>query len=313
MFADRLIGTDAADDDGRCHRDHQRRDLRDQAVADGQQYVVMRRVADRHVVLDDADHQAADDVDQHHQDAGNRVAADELAGTVHGAVKIRFLRDFRATLACRLFADQPGIQIGVDCHLLAGHGVQGKACPDFGDAAGTLGDDDKVDHHQDDEDHQTDRVISADHEVPEGFDDFAGGIPSGVSLQQHDAGGRDVERQAQQRGDQQHRRENGKVEGSHRVERDQHDHDRERDVEGKQHVERKRRQRQHHHAHDHEDQHGPGHHVQIPGRDRQAWRGSSGGHYGLPCCGSSWDGTTMSPGISGTRPPSTLKRRSWNT
>ena len=46
--------------------------------------------------LEHADHQAADDVDQRDDDAGDGVAADELAGTVHGSEEVGLLRDFGA-------------------------------------------------------------------------------------------------------------------------------------------------------------------------------------------------------------------------
>ncbi len=44
--------------------EHQRRDLRDQAVADGEQAVALERADDLHVLLPDADAEAAQDVDQ---------------------------------------------------------------------------------------------------------------------------------------------------------------------------------------------------------------------------------------------------------
>jgi hypothetical protein len=47
------------------------------------------------------------------------------------------------------FVDQAGGEIGVDRHLLAGHGVEVEARRDFGDAARALGDDDEVHDHQD--------------------------------------------------------------------------------------------------------------------------------------------------------------------
>ncbi len=49
------------------------------------------RLADAHAVLDHADDQPADDVDQRDDDAGDGVAADELAGTVHRAEEIGLL------------------------------------------------------------------------------------------------------------------------------------------------------------------------------------------------------------------------------
>ena len=50
-------------------------------------------LAQAHAVLDDADEQSADDVDQNDDDAGDGVAADELAGTVHRAEEVGLLGD----------------------------------------------------------------------------------------------------------------------------------------------------------------------------------------------------------------------------
>ena len=44
-----------------------------------------------------------------------------------------------------VLADQPGVEVGVDRHLLAGHRVQGESGAHLGDALGALGDDDEVD------------------------------------------------------------------------------------------------------------------------------------------------------------------------
>ena len=46
------------------------------------------RLAERHALLHDADDDAADQVDQRDQDAGDRVALDELRGAVHRAVEV---------------------------------------------------------------------------------------------------------------------------------------------------------------------------------------------------------------------------------
>jgi hypothetical protein len=117
-----------------------------------------------------------------------------------------------AALARLVLVDQAGVQVGVDRHLLARHRVEGEARADLGDAAGALGDDDEVDHHQDDEHDDADRVVAADQEVAEGLDHLARRVRAGMALQQHDAGRGHVERQPQQRRDQQHRREHREVE-----------------------------------------------------------------------------------------------------
>ena len=54
----------AGHDEAGRQRDQQRRDLRDQAVADGEEAVRLDRVAERQVLLQDADREAADQVDE---------------------------------------------------------------------------------------------------------------------------------------------------------------------------------------------------------------------------------------------------------
>jgi hypothetical protein len=191
-------------------------------------------------VLKDADEQAADDVDQHDQDAGHGVAADEFRGAVHRTEEVRFLGDRRAPLARVFFADQAGVEVGIDRHLLARHGVEGEARGHFGDPSGTLGDDDEVDDDQDRKHHQADGIVAADQEMSEGFDDLPGGAGPGMSFEQDDARRRDVERQPQQRRHQQDGREDGEIERLHHAHGDQHDDHRDGDVEGEEKVQDER-------------------------------------------------------------------------
>ena len=247
-FAAHVLGArHASHDDGHRRRQQQRRHLCDQAVADRQRRIDARRIAEAHVVRHHADADAAENVDDQDQDAGRRVAAHELAGTVHRTVEVRFGTHFGAADFGFILRDQAGVQVGVDRHLLAGHGIEGEARADFGDAPRALGDDDEVDDGQDREHDDADRVVAADDELAEGFDDRAGRVAAGVTVQQHDAGRGDVERQAQQRGQQQHGREHAELERPRDVEHRHHHDQRQRDVEGEQHVQRDRRQRQHHH------------------------------------------------------------------
>ena len=111
-----------------------------------------------------------------------------------------------ALLGLRL-RDQPGVEVGVDGHLLAGHGVEGEAGRDLGDAAGAVGDDDELDDDEDQEDDQADHDGAADDEVPEALDDRPG-----VAVEQDQPGGADVEREAEEGGDEQQRGEHGEVE-----------------------------------------------------------------------------------------------------
>ena len=85
--------------------------LRNQAVADGQQREALQRFADGHALLHDADGETAQHVDQRDENGGNGVAAHEFAGAVHRAVKIRFLLDLAAARAGLGFVDHAGVQV----------------------------------------------------------------------------------------------------------------------------------------------------------------------------------------------------------
>ncbi len=139
-------------------------------------------------MLGDADDHAADDVDEHDQQSGDRVATHEFGGAVHRAEEAAFVLELLAAPARLLLVDQAGGEVGVDRHLLAGHGVQMKARRDFGDAARTFGDDDEVHDHQDREDDDADHEIAAHHEVAERLDDVAGGGGAFVTVREDQAG-----------------------------------------------------------------------------------------------------------------------------
>ena len=130
-------------------------------------------LAERQALLHDADDDAADEVDQRDQDAGHGVALDELRGAVHRAVEVGLLGDLRAALARLLVGDLAGVEVGVDRHLLARHGVEREARAHLGDAAGAVRDDHELDHDEDEEDDQADDDVAADDEVAERLDDVA--------------------------------------------------------------------------------------------------------------------------------------------
>ena len=205
-------------------------------------------------MLDHADKQPADDIDQHDQNAGDGIAANKLRGAIHRAKEFRFLGNFPPPAFRFGFIDQAGVQVGIDGHLFARHGVEGKAGADLRDTPGALGDDDKVDDGQNDEHHQPDRGIAADNKMPEGLDDLARGIPALMAMEQHDAGRGHVQRQPQQGRHQQDGREGGKIQGPAEVQRHQDHHQRQGDVEGEKDIEQEDRQGQDHHGEHHDDQ-----------------------------------------------------------
>ena len=319
LGADVLIAGHARDDDTGRRGNDQRRNLRHQAVTDGQQGVVLERIGKAHVMLQQAHQQAADDIDDGDHDAGDGVAAHVFAGTVHGAIEFRFLRHFRAAAARFVFADQAGVQIGIDGHLFTRHGVQREAGTHFGDTAGTLGHHGKVDDGQDDKHHDTDRVVAADQEVAERLDHFTGRVGARMAFRQHHARGRHVQRQAQHGRHQQNGREGHEVERLDRVQRRQQHDDGQRDIETEENVEDEGRQRQHHHRQQHDDDDrrgdalaGVAAHTAEPGWQSQAVHGvlplflSAASAAALICdagsSGSSSGGTSSFFGLSGRWP-----------
>ncbi len=115
-----------------------------------------RGLTEAHAVLDNADEQAADDVDQDDHDAGDGVAADELAGPVHRAEEVGLLENLLPAALCLALVDHAGAKVGVDRHLLARHAVERESGGDLADPRGALGDDDELNQHDDREDHQAD-------------------------------------------------------------------------------------------------------------------------------------------------------------
>ena len=257
LLHQRLVGgaADAGLRDQQARRggDDQRRHLRDQAVADGQQRIGARGFAEAQALLGDADDDAADDVDEDDQQARDRVAAHEFRGTVHRAEEAAFVFQRLAALLGDLLVDQAGGKIGVDRHLLARHGVEVEARGDFGDAPRTLGDDDEVHDHQNGEDDNSDHEITAHHEIAEGFDDVAGGIGALMAARQDQPRRGQVERQPQHGRDQQDGRERREFQRRLDEQRRHQDQDRQRDRDRQKQIEHDRGQRQDQHHQDGED------------------------------------------------------------
>ena len=174
-------------------------------------------------MLAQADGDAANQVDQQNQDGGDRVAADELGSTVHRAEEVRLLRQLLAAAFGGVLIDRAGVEVGVDRHLLAGHGIQGEAGIDLGDAACALGHHHEVHDGQNHEDDETDHIVAGNHELAEGGNHLAGRLMALMAVHQHHPGRGHVQREAQHRGKQQHRGEGRELQGLSGVDGD-HDH-----------------------------------------------------------------------------------------
>jgi hypothetical protein len=82
----------------------------------------------------------------------------------------------------------PADKIGVDRHLLAGNGVEGKARADFRDTGRTLGDDEEVDHDENEEDDEADDEIAAHDEARETADDVPRRLDTVLALAKGSSG-----------------------------------------------------------------------------------------------------------------------------
>ncbi len=229
-----------------------------QPVPDGQQRVVLGRRRHIQIMLQDSDDEPTNDIDEQNHDPCHGISAHKLAGPIHGPIKIRFLGNIEATLTGFFLTDQTGIEIGIDGHLFTGHGIQGKTGAHLSNSARSFGDHDKVDDHQDQENHDPHCKIPPHQKVSKGLDDLPRRIRPGMPFQQYDPGGGHIQGQTQQRGHQQDCRKGGKLEGFQRIHADQQHHDRNGDVEGKKDIQQKGRQRQHHHAQHQNDENGTG-------------------------------------------------------
>src|SRR5579872_429552 len=157
-------------------------------------------------MFDDTHKQAGDKVDRHNHDGCDRVAAYKLTDTIHCSVKVRLTSEVASPSARFLLADTTGIEVRVDCHLLAGHRVESEARCDFGDAAGALGHNGEVDDGEDHEDHHSNRIVIAHNHAPKCFNYRARRTRTEIAMQQNEPGRSDIERESQKRGDKHHGR-----------------------------------------------------------------------------------------------------------
>ncbi len=79
--------------------------------------------------------------------------------------------DFLPAKLSFVLVDQTRRHVGINGHLFAGHGIEGKARRDFGDTARTLGDDHEIDKDKDREEDQPDDEIALGHHHAESLDD----------------------------------------------------------------------------------------------------------------------------------------------
>ena len=237
-----FLAPGAGDDHGGADRNEQRGNLRNQPVANREDRVGRDSLVDLHAFLRHADQDAGDDIDRDHDEGGDGIALHELHRAVHRAEELAFLFDHAATALRVLHGDVPSAQVGIDAHLLAGHGIEREPRRNLGDALRAFGDHDELNNEQDEENHHADDEISADDKVSEGVDDL-----TRVGLDEDHAGGGDIQREPKERGHQQHARESRERQRVFHVERHEKQHGRDAEIQRDQCIEDKRR-----HRHDHQ-------------------------------------------------------------
>ena len=139
-------------------------------------------------MLNHANHEAADDIDKQNEQTRDRIAPNKFGGTIHRSVKVCFSGHIGATNPGFFLGQNTRIHISINGHLLTGHRVQGKSRRYLGHPASTLGHDHKIDNDQDRKNHQTDRVITANHKFAKGFNHLASSIRTGMPFQQNNPG-----------------------------------------------------------------------------------------------------------------------------
>ena len=185
--------------------------------------------------------------DQH---GGHGVALRESDCAVHGAVEVGFAANPVAAFPRLALVDDAGVEVGVDGHLPSGHGVEGEPRRDFRDADRAVVDDDVLNRDQDQEHDDADDEAAADDELAEGHDDVARRFDAVGAMEQHEACRGHLQRQADEREQQEQR---GKHRKRHRlldIDRRQQQHHREPDVEREHQIEQQRRQRHDHRQND---------------------------------------------------------------
>ena len=196
--AERAVGSDARHHHAHRGRNEERRQRRDERVADREQGERVERVERRESVIRDADDESAGEVQRHDDERRDRVAFDELAGAVHRAVEIGLALHRVAFGPSARGIERAGMHVGVDRHLFPRHRVERESRRHLGHPLRPARDDDELNRHQNCEHDQSDDEIAVHDERAEGRNDAAdrSGRRTGSENQPRR---RDVEREPEQR------------------------------------------------------------------------------------------------------------------
>ena len=151
------------------------------------------------------------------------------------------------------FIDDAGVQVGVDRHLLAGHGVESETRRDFSGSHRAVADHDVLDGDESQEQDETDNIVAAHDELSEGLDHAPCCRSAFGAVQKNSPAAGQVEREAEQSHQQEQTGEDRKLRGTKNLDRGQKHEHRRRHAEGEHDVEQEAR-----HWHQHYENHADG-------------------------------------------------------
>src|ERR1700734_3797036 len=152
-------------------------------------------------------------------------------------------------------------------------------------------DDDVLNGDENAENHRADNIIAAHHETAEGLNHVAGGGSSGISVEQNEPRGRYVERQAEQRQQQQYRGEDAEFNRTADIHGHHHHDDGHHQIQHQQDVQHEAGQRRN--QCDDDEQYGDGYGEFADARDANHLQGIGGSR------SRTTNGTCLSHGLLG--------------
>ncbi len=128
-------------------------------------------------------------------------------------------------MLCLFFINQTRREVGIDCHLLAGNGVEREACAHFRDTRRTLCNDKEVDDDEDRENDKADDEVATHHELREAVNHMTCCQIAFIAVRENHARRRNIERQTHHGCDQQHGRESREIKRTLNPQRNHEDKD----------------------------------------------------------------------------------------
>src|SRR5215469_10585251 len=182
-------------------------------------------------MLERPDRKPPEQIHENDNEASDGVALYKLRRPVHRAIKMAFSLETAAQPTRLGLVDITIAQIAVDAHLLTRQRIQTEPSRDLSDALRALRDNHELRHRNDQKHDESDGDVVADHEATKGVYNL-----TGIGLKQNQSRGRDGDRKAKQRGNENDRGQRGEFNGARYIKRSEQNEDTRRDVGSDQHV-----------------------------------------------------------------------------